>query len=185
MYLLITTCIVFLISNLCLATIHSDAKSIAIQNEQIQKCKILGDYCTENIDCCSELNCYSIEENKFCLPSILNTRSKHSVSDFIAPPYYNPNNQLYPYGISKPALPFYKAKDSKENSDRKNMEWNHCQFHEDCGEGNCCYVHFRFRSLPKWFCRPNRNNIDELCAPLTRYRSLKDVPAWKQQHNQR
>ncbi|CAF2402373.1 unnamed protein product [Rotaria sp. Silwood2] len=64
------------------------------------------------------------------------------------------------------------------------MEWDHCQFHEDCGEGNCCYVHFRFRSLPKWFCRPNRNDITELCAPLTRYRSLKDVPAWKQQQQE-
>lgn len=63
-------------------------------------------------------------------------------------------------------------------------EWENCQFHEDCGEGNCCYVHFRFRSLPKWFCRPNRNDANELCQPLTKYRSLKDVPAWKQQKQQ-
>ncbi len=61
------------------------------------------------------------------------------------------------------------------------LEWDYCRFHEDCGEGNCCYVHFRFRSLPKYFCRPNRNDISELCQPLTKYRSLKDVPAWKQQ----
>ncbi len=60
------------------------------------------------------------------------------------------------------------------------LEWDHCQFHEDCGEGNCCYVHFRFRSLPKSFCRPNRNAKSDLCEPLTKYRSLKDVPAWKQ-----
>jgi hypothetical protein len=63
-------------------------------------------------------------------------------------------------------------------------EWGHCQFHEECGQGNCCYVHFRFRSLPKWFCRPNRNDISELCKPLAKYRSLKDVPAWKQQQQQ-
>ncbi len=61
------------------------------------------------------------------------------------------------------------------------LEWDHCRFHEDCGESNCCYVHFRFRSLPKLFCRPNRNNKSELCEPLAKYRSLKDVPAWKQQ----
>lgn len=60
------------------------------------------------------------------------------------------------------------------------LEWDNCQFHEDCGEGNCCYVHFRFRSLPKSFCRPNRGNNEELCEPLARYRSLKDIPAWKQ-----
>jgi hypothetical protein len=64
------------------------------------------------------------------------------------------------------------------------LEWDHCQFHENCGEGNCCYAHFRFRSLPKSFCRPNRNNKNELCEPLTKYRSLKDVPAWKQQRQQ-
>jgi hypothetical protein len=64
------------------------------------------------------------------------------------------------------------------------LEWDHCRFHEDCGESNCCYVHFRFRSLPKLFCRPNRNNKSELCEPLTKYRSLKDVPAWKQQKQQ-
>lgn len=96
-------------------------------------------------------------------------------------------------------MPFYKPKTPKQNLNRKNLgkykrlyidylfsflpilEWDHCQFHEDCGEGNCCYVHFRFRSLPKWFCRPNRNAENELCAPLTGYRSLKDVPAWKEQ----
>ena len=60
-------------------------------------------------------------------------------------------------------------------------EWDNCRFHEDCGEGNCCYVHFRFRSLPKSFCRPNRKNRSDLCEPLTKYRSLKDVPAWKEQ----
>jgi hypothetical protein len=38
--------------------------------------------------------------------------------------------------------------------------------------------------LPKWFCRPNRNDISELCKPLAKYRSLKDVPAWKQQQQQ-
>ena len=64
------------------------------------------------------------------------------------------------------------------------LEWDHCRFHEDCGEGNCCYVHFRFRSLPKWFCRPNRNEIRELCQPLAKYRSLKDVPAWKNHQRQ-
>ncbi|CAF0796437.1 unnamed protein product [Rotaria sp. Silwood1] len=185
MWLLITSCILFLISNLCLATIHNNPKNIIFQNEQIQQCKTIGENCQVNSDCCSDLICYSTQKNNLCLPSIFNSPSKRNLEDFIIPPYYNPSNQLYPYGISKPALPFYKAPNSKQSSERKNMEWDHCQFHEDCGEGNCCYVHFRFRSLPKWFCRPNRNDINELCSPLTRYRSLKDVPAWKQQQVQR
>lgn len=65
------------------------------------------------------------------------------------------------------------------------LEWDSCQYHEDCGEGNCCYVHFRFRSLPKWFCRANRNELTDLCEPLTKYRSLKDIPAWKEQQQGR
>ena len=100
-----------------------------------------------------------------------------------------------------PPFPFYNAyeiKQSKSHQRNKmgkffkkkkillyslilSLEWEHCQFHEDCGENHCCYVHFRFRSLPKSFCRPNRNNKSDLCEPLTKYRSLKDVPAWKEQ----
>ena len=101
-----------------------------------------------------------------------------------------------------PPFPFYNAYQGKQSKtpQRNKMgkineikylildfffvEWDHCQFHEDCGEGNCCYAHFRFRSLPKSFCRVNRNNKSELCEPLTKYRSLKDVPAWKQQKQQ-
>jgi len=177
--LLLITCIVFLISNSCLATIDNDPKNIFFHKEQ---CQSLGDKCQENNECCSDLICYSIKENNYCLPPT--SEWKRNSEELIVPPYYNPNNQLYPYGISKPGLPFHKGQESKQEYERKKLEWDHCQFHEDCGEGNCCYVHFRFRSLPKWFCRPNRNNISELCQPLAKYRSLKDVPAWKQQKHQ-
>jgi len=180
MWLLISSCIVLLISNLCLATINDESKIISLQI----KCKTIGDKCQKHNDCCSHLTCYSNQENGLCLPSTFDPHLKRHLEDFIIPPYYNPNNQLYPYGISKPALPFYKVQESKQSSDRKKLEWDHCQFHEDCGEGNCCYVHFRFRSLPKWFCRPNRDDKNKLCEPLTKYRSLKDVPAWKQQQQQ-
>jgi hypothetical protein len=177
--LLLITSIIFLISNLCLATIDNDPKNIFLPKEQ---CKLLGDTCQEDSDCCSDLICYPTKQNNFCsLPTL---QGKRNSEELLIPPYYNPKNQLYPYGISKPALPFYKAQESKQAFERKKLEWDHCQFHEDCGEGNCCYVHFRFRSLPKWFCRPNRNEMNELCQPLTKYRSLKDVPAWKQQQQQ-
>ena len=129
---------------------------------------------------------------------------KRYTDDFIIPPYYNPRNHLYPYGINMPPFPFYNAYGTKPSKTyqrsklgtdcvrwhRENdvivvlLEWDHCQFHEDCGESNCCYVHFRFRSLPKSFCRPNRNPKSQLCEPLTKYRSLKDVPAWKQEQQQ-
>jgi hypothetical protein len=46
---------------------------------------------------------------------------KRNSEELIIPPYYNPNNQLYPYGISKPALPFYKAQESKQAYERKKL----------------------------------------------------------------
>jgi hypothetical protein len=182
MWLLINSCIIFLISNLCLAAIVDESKNIYFEKEQLQQCKTIGDQCQKEENCCSPLTCYSNQEKSLCLPSTIDQRLKRQLEDFIIPPYYNPNHQLYPYGISKPALPFYKAKETSSQAfERKKLQWDHCQFHEDCGEGNCCYVHFRFRSLPKWFCRPNRDDMSNLCEPLTKYRSLKDVPAWKQQ----
>ncbi len=140
-------------------------------------------------------------DKNLCLPS--DKRIERYADDFIVPPYYNPKNHLYPYGINMPPFPFYNAYVTKQSKTqprnkmgnckrtspfrhflRISLEWDHCQFHEDCGEDNCCYVHFRFRSLPKSFCRPNRNPKADLCEPLTKYRSLKDVPAWKQQKQQ-
>jgi len=123
--LLLITCIVFSISNLSLATIEKNI----FPREQ---CKLKGDLC----QCCSDLNCYIISgrvffflsviellfclkiENKRCLPSIINQRNSE---DLIIPPYYYPNNQLYPYGISKPALPFYKAQTSNQALERKKL----------------------------------------------------------------
>jgi len=148
------------------------------------QCQNLGDICQESDDCCSQLTCYSLQNENLCLPSY--KRVERYADDFIVPPYYNPKNHLYPYGINMPPFPFYNAYGTKQSKTqpRNKMEWDNCQFHEDCGEGNCCYVHFRFRSLPKSFCRPNRNPQTDLCEPLTKYRSLKDVPAWKQQRKQ-
>ncbi|CAF0908691.1 unnamed protein product [Didymodactylos carnosus] len=56
------------------------------------------------------------------------------------------------------------------------LKWDNCRFHEDCGDGYCCYVHFRFRSLPKSFCRPNRGNKSEMCEPKSKYRSSSSSP---------
>jgi hypothetical protein len=61
MWLLITSCIGFLISNLCLATINNDPRNSFFQKEQLQQCQIVGDECQENSDCCSNLICYSIQ----------------------------------------------------------------------------------------------------------------------------
>ncbi len=56
--LLLITCIVFLISNLCLATIDKDPKNNFFHAEQ---CKFIGDKCQDNNDCCSDLSCSSIK----------------------------------------------------------------------------------------------------------------------------
>jgi hypothetical protein len=55
MWLLITTCIILLISNLCLARIDNQPKNIFTQEE---KCKNLQETCQEHNDCCSDLICY-------------------------------------------------------------------------------------------------------------------------------
>ncbi len=48
-------------------------------------------------------------------------RWKRNSEDLIIPPYYYPNNQLYPYGISKPALPFYKLQTSTPTAESKKL----------------------------------------------------------------
>ncbi|CAF1387894.1 unnamed protein product [Adineta ricciae] len=181
MWLLIISCTIILVSKFSLATIDIQAYNSFHSEDQ---CQTLGDTCQQTTDCCSDLTCYPVENQKLCLP--FNKRMKRYADDFIIPPYYNPRNHLYPYGINMPPFPFYNAYGTKPSKtyQRSKLEWDHCQFHEDCGESNCCYVHFRFRSLPKSFCRPNRNPKSQLCEPLTKYRSLKDVPAWKQEQQQ-
>lgn len=52
MCLLIAVYTLLVISNLCLAI---------NPNEQLEQCKALEDYCQENSDCCSDLNCYLIQ----------------------------------------------------------------------------------------------------------------------------
>ena len=128
MYFIITSCVIFLISNICLASIDNQQKNFIIQNEL---CKNLEEICQENNDCCSDLICsrmfflihqnftslfflYQIENN-ICIPPTFNEYLKRNSEDFIVPPYYNPKNQLYPYGISKPALPFYKSPQTSES----------------------------------------------------------------------
>ena len=204
---LLSSSLAFFLGNICLA--------LAIDHEHSGQCKSVGNFCETNNDCCSSLICYAIEGRasvslwnvhsvailglNLCLPSTIDPQYKRQTEELIIPPYYNPSQQLYPYGISQPGLPFHKGHESKaslegkklgnehQERERRNLiiifcvEWDHCQFHEDCGEGNCCYVHFRFRSLPKWFCRPNRSDASDLCEPLAKYRSLKDVPGWKEQ----
>lgn len=60
--LLLITFIVFLISNLCLATIDNDPKDLFFHNEQ---CKLVGDICRKNNDCCSDLICYPLQGKFF------------------------------------------------------------------------------------------------------------------------
>ncbi len=40
---------------------------------------------------------------------------KRYADDFIVPPYYNPKNHLYPYGINMPPFPFYNAYGAKQS----------------------------------------------------------------------
>jgi hypothetical protein len=56
-----------------------------------------------------------------CLPSTIVSSLKRQSDDFIIPPYYNPSEQLYPYGISKPALPFYKGQELSSSSNGKKL----------------------------------------------------------------
>jgi hypothetical protein len=58
-------------------------------------------------------------ENNLCLPPTW--LLKRNSEELMIPPYYNPKNQLYPYGISKPALPFYKAQESQQAYERKKI----------------------------------------------------------------
>lgn len=39
---------------------------------------------------------------------------KRYVEDSVIPPYYNPKNYLYPYGINMPPFPFYNAHTEKQ-----------------------------------------------------------------------
>ena len=66
-------------------------------------------------------------ENHRCVLSSINERGKRNSEDLITPPYYDPQNQLYPYGISRPTLPFYKGKQqqqAKQVSESKKMGLN-------------------------------------------------------------
>ena len=54
MYFIITSCVIFLISNICLASIDNQQKNLIIQNEL---CKNSEEICQENNDCCSDLIC--------------------------------------------------------------------------------------------------------------------------------
>ena len=47
--------IILLISNLCLATINNHPENIFFQKEQ---CKLIGDKCQEDNECCLDLTCY-------------------------------------------------------------------------------------------------------------------------------
>jgi hypothetical protein len=65
MWLLISFCVVFLLSNLCLAAIDDEPKNIFLQKEQLKQCKTIGEECQENNDCCSNSICYSIQSIVF------------------------------------------------------------------------------------------------------------------------
>lgn len=59
-----------------------------------------------------EIKVFFIDENR-CFPS--DKHIKRYADDFIVPPYYNPKNYLYPYGINMPPFPFYNAYGAKQS----------------------------------------------------------------------
>lgn len=136
MWLLIVSCIILLNPHFSTATInYNEALNKFYQNDQ---CHSLGDQCQSNKDCCSHLICYFIQgifytlffftffhyyqginflvfillDTNLCLPS--EKDSKRMADDLIIPPYYNPKNRLYPYGINMPPFPFYNAYKEKQ-----------------------------------------------------------------------
>jgi len=135
---------------------------VSSSNEQIQ-CQSIGDECDVDNDCCSNLNCLTVKssskyfdsrEKSACWPlDLKSTTTKRSV-DFFS--FYNTKQNLFPNSFER-------------QYQRKKLEWDNCRFHEDCGDGYCCYVHFRFRSLPKSFCRPNKS--ERGCSPISKYRT--------------
>jgi len=171
MRLLGVSCLFFLISNLCVAT-TDDEQSIIFHHQQ---CQAMGDKCRNDNDCCSDLVCYSIQgEKNVCWSTTHNEKLERSTEDLAVPFYFAKSRINY--------SPFLHNRFGLQHEyQRKKLEWDSCRFHEDCGEGYCCYLHFRFRSLPKSFCRPNRSNKSEVCEPLTRYRSFKQVEVLNQE----
>lgn len=172
----------FSLTNFFLLIIFAILSRHCLRAQWIDRCRLEGDSCQNDDHCCSNLICSATEDGNLCI-SDEQLAKRSALDHLIIPPYYNPKNHLYPYGSHLPPFPFHHVVEDKisKTTHRNRLEWDHCRYHEDCGEGNCCYVHFRFRSLPKSFCRPNRNPENDLCEPLARYRSLKDVPAWKKQ----
>jgi len=169
MRFLAASCLFFLVSNLCLATNNDD-----------QHCQSNGHQCQNDADCCSHLTCYSNNKNdetKVCGPLKTDRRSKRDLEDVLVPIVsYNPRSRLHSFGLSMSS-----SEQSKQQPyQRKKFGWDSCRFHDDCDDGYCCYVHFRFRSLPKSFCRPNRGNKSEVCEPLNKYRSFKSISTWNQ-----
>ncbi|CAF0758425.1 unnamed protein product [Didymodactylos carnosus] len=129
------------------------------------ECQAMGDECNVDGDCCFNLNClyvrsfsryYDTKEKNVCWTDAMTNRIARN-SEFLSS-YYR---KYYPQSMLT----------ETERYQRKKLEWDNCRFHEDCGDGYCCYVHFRFRSLPKSFCRPNRGNKSEMCEPKSKYRS--------------
>lgn len=125
MWLLIISCTIILVSKFSLATIDIQAYNSFHSEDQ---CQTLGDTCQQTTDCCSDLTCYPVESRRqfvfrkknlsindldqnLCLP--FNKRMKRYADDFVIPPYYNPRNHLYPYGINMPPFPFYNAYGTK------------------------------------------------------------------------
>lgn len=142
MCLLFSSSLVFFLWNLCLAiAVNPDQQQVENllgSHEHFDQCKSAGNFCETNNDCCSSLICYAIEGRtspslfavlilffpvglNLCLPSTIDSQFKRQTDDLIIPPYYNPSQQLYPYGISQPGLPFYKGHQSKQTSEGKKL----------------------------------------------------------------
>ena len=62
-----------------------------------------------------------LDEN-LCLP--FDQRFERYADDSIVPPYYNPKNYLYPYGINMPPFPFYNAYGIKQKTHQRNKMGN-------------------------------------------------------------
>ena len=141
MCLLLSSSLVLFLWNLCLAiAVNHDqqqVENLLVSHERFDQCKSVGNFCETNNDCCSSLICYAIQGRtslslaavlilfpvglNLCLPSTIDSQFKRQTDDLIIPPYYNPSQQLYPYGISQPGLPFYKGHESKQSSEGKKL----------------------------------------------------------------
>jgi len=116
MRLLGASCLIFLISNLCVAT-TDDEQSIIFQQQHHHQCQVMGDKCQHDNDCCSDLTCFSIRaKTNVCGLSTLKHRSKRYSEDIIVPFYFSNNRNRY----SNPSTNRFDSEQNQRYQRKKN-----------------------------------------------------------------